>query len=67
MKERALRQKSNTTQISDHYNFMFELMRRFKQRVKRITDAQGHIVLSKFFKEFPRIAKNMNDVNLIAE
>lgn len=46
---------------------MFELMRRFKQRVKRITDAQGHIVLSKFFKEFPRIAKNMNDVNLIAE
>lgn len=51
---------------------MFELIRRLKAKTKQIVDitqADGpggcEIVLSKFFKEFPRIARTMQDVESI--
>jgi hypothetical protein len=44
---------------------MFELIRRFKLKIKKITTIDGELVLSKFFKEFPRIAKNVSDLERI--
>ena len=53
---------------------MFELIRRLKLKTKLImdvskTDGPGgcEIILSKFFKEFPRISRSINDVENIAK
>ena len=53
---------------------MFELIRRLKAKTKQImdltkTDGAGgcQIVLQRFFKEFPRIARSMSDVENIAK
>jgi hypothetical protein len=44
---------------------MFELIRRFKLKIKKITTIDAELVLPKFFKEFPRIAKNVSDLERI--
>ena len=53
---------------------MFELIRRLKAKTKQImdltkTDGAGgcQIVLQRFFKEFPRIARSKQDVENIAK
>jgi hypothetical protein len=73
-KSSTLRNKKfQVQQFSDHYLFMFELIRRLKAKTKQImdvskTDGAGgcEIVLQRFFKEFPRIARSMSDVENIA-
>ena len=66
--------KFQVQQFSDHYVFMFELIRRLKAKIKQIvdvnqTDGPGGcaLVFSKFFKEFPRIARSMQDVEAIVQ
>lgn len=51
---------------------MFELIRRLKIKLRKIVDptqtdgpAGCSIVMAKFFKEFPRIAKCQDDVDRI--
>ena len=46
---------------------MFELIRRLKVKIKKISNSEGKLVLQKFYKEFPRIARTLDDVNKIAE
>lgn len=66
--------KLHMQQFSDHYTLMFELMRRIKLKLRRVTDKDISslakpggciILLHKFFKEFPRIAKSHADVQRI--
>jgi hypothetical protein len=67
------KKKFQSQQYSDHYTFMFELIRRLKVKVKRITNtdigndgpAGCKIIHERVFKEFPRIAKNEADIERI--
>lgn len=54
--------KFQVQQFSDHYTFMFELLKRFKMKIKRITRDIDTLDFPKIFKQFPRIAKDMEDV-----
>lgn len=44
---------------------MFELIRRLKLKIKKVINQEGLLVIPKFFKEFPRIAKNFSDLERI--
>lgn len=68
------KKKIQSQQYSDHYTFMFELMRRLKVKVKRIVNtdlgnegpAGCKLIMERVFKEFSRIARNAADIERIS-
>ena len=46
--------------LSDHYSYMFQLLCRFKSKIRKIINGEKKFSLRKFVVHYPQIVEQMN-------